>query len=156
MNKLDTIICHAEQHCKANGTRLTATRKQVLSGLIKSNKALSAYELIDFCKRMSGQTIPAMTVYRVLEFLEDEHLAHKLYLTKKYVACTQITTRHTHDASQFLICGDCNKVNEININKHTVTELQKSVEDAGFQLVRPQLELNCICNDCAKVAVKGE
>ncbi len=152
MDTLDTIICNAEQVCKANGTRLTAKRKQVLSGLIQSDKALSAYELIDFCKKAYGKTIPAMTVYRILEFLEDEHLAHKLYLTKKYVVCTQFSAGHTHEAPQFLICRDCNRVKEININKPTVSELQKSVKKAGFQLVKPQLELNCICNDCAKAS----
>ena len=45
MNNVDRIIGHAEQHCKAHGARLTAKRKQVLTGLIQSDKALSAYEL---------------------------------------------------------------------------------------------------------------
>ena len=50
MSKVQKIIDHAEQHCKAHGARLTDKRKQVLSGLLQSKKALSAYELIDYCK----------------------------------------------------------------------------------------------------------
>ena len=87
MNRVDRIVEHAEQHCKSHGGRLTVKRKQVLAGLIQSEKALSAYELIDVCKQQSGESMPAMSVYRILEFLEDEHLVHKLSLANKYVAC---------------------------------------------------------------------
>lgn len=45
MNKLDAIINQAERQCKVHGTRWTDKRKQVLAGLLKSGKALSAYEL---------------------------------------------------------------------------------------------------------------
>lgn len=152
MNKVDAVINHAEQHCKTHGARLTDKRKQVLSGLIQSDKALSAYELIDFCKETFGATIPAMSAYRILDFLENEHLVHKLKLANKYVACAHITCDHAHGVPQFLICGDCDKVKEISINKTTITELEQNVEQAGFHLVSPQLEMNCICNDCAAKA----
>lgn len=152
INKVDTIINHAEQHCKTRGARLTVKRKQVLSGLIQSDKALSAYELIDYCNEAFGVTIPAMSAYRILDFLENEHLVHKLNLVNKYVACSDITCDHAHGVPQFLICGDCNKVKEISINKSTISELQQSVEHAGFQLFSLQLEMNCICNDCVAKA----
>lgn len=42
MNRIQTVIGYAEQHCKTHGARLTSKRKQVLSGLLQSNKALSA------------------------------------------------------------------------------------------------------------------
>ena len=96
MNRVQEIIDHAEQHCTAHGARLTNRRKQVLSGLLQSEKAMSAYELIDFCKARFGASIPVMTVYRILNFLQDEHLVHKLNLTSKYVACAHITCDHAH------------------------------------------------------------
>ncbi|RVU83548.1 transcriptional repressor [Leucothrix sargassi] len=145
---LDSVIAHAERHCKANGSRLTTKRKKILAGLVKSDKALSAYELIDALKEDSGEAIPAMSVYRILQFLEDEHLVHKLNLANKYVACAHISCDHAHSVPQFLICGKCNKVEEISIPKKTIDELQQNVEQAGFQLLTPQLEMNCVCNDC--------
>lgn len=148
MNKIDGMIEHAEQHCKANGTRLTVKRKQVLTGLIESNKALSAYELIDFCKEHYGENIPAMSVYRILEFLENEHLVHKLNLANKFVACAHISCDHAHGVPQFLICNNCSKVKEISINPSVIAELQLGVKEAGFELVSPQLEMNCVCDDC--------
>ena len=55
--------------------------------MLQSEKALSAYELIDFCKARFGEAIPVMTVYRILDFLQDEHLAHKLNLANKFRLC---------------------------------------------------------------------
>ena len=152
MNDVDRIIQHAEQHCKAHGARLTAKRKQVLTGLIQSNKALSAYELMDFCKEKYGESMPAMSVYRILEFLEEEHLVHKLNLASKYVVCAHISCDHVHDVPQFLICRQCSKVKEISITLSTVAELQASVEEAGYKLISPQLEMNCLCEDCIEQA----
>ncbi|OUR94992.1 transcriptional repressor [Gammaproteobacteria bacterium 42_54_T18] len=148
MNYIDSIIQHAEQHCQAHGTRLTVKRKKVLAGLIQSSKALSAYELIDFCKEQCGESIPAMSVYRILSFLEDENLVHKLNLANKYVACAHISCDHTHGVQQFLICRKCSKVKEISIKPTTMGELEETVKDAGFKLIRPQLEMNCLCKDC--------
>ena len=137
-NKVDSILDQAERHCKANGSRLTHKRKQILSGLIRSEKALSAYELIEIYKQELDEAIPAMSVYRILQFLEDEHLVHKLNLANKYVACAHISCDHAHSVPQFLICGACNKVEEITIPKPTIIALQKNVEQAGFQLTSPQ------------------
>ena len=148
MNHTDSIIQHAERHCKAHGTRLTVKRKQVLAGLIQSNKALSAYELIDFCKQHYGESIPAMSVYRILAFLEHEHLVHKLNLANKYVACAHISCDHAHGVPQFLICAECSKVKEISITPTTISDLQATVQEAGFTLISPQLEMHCLCDDC--------
>lgn len=152
MGQVENIIEHAEQHCKAHGARLTNKRKQVLSGLLKSQKALSAYELADYCKTEFGKAIPAMSIYRILDFLQEEHLVHKLSLANKYVACSHITCDHDHGVPQFLICGQCQKVEEIAINKSTMNELQLNVTQAGFHLVSQQLELDCLCNDCVSQA----
>ncbi|ABC29719.1 Fe2+/Zn2+ uptake regulation protein [Hahella chejuensis KCTC 2396] len=148
MQQIQTILDHAERHCREHGVRFTNKRKQVLSGLLASQKALSAYELVDYCKTEYGESMPAMSVYRILDFLQEEGLAHKLNLANKYVACSHITCDHVHEAPQFLICSRCQKVKEISINKSTASELKASVELAGFHMISPQLEINCICDHC--------
>ena len=152
MSSVQSIIEYAEQHCKEHGSRLTNKRKQVLSGLLQSEKALSAYELVDYCKNKFGVNIPAMSVYRILSFLQDEHLVHKLNLANKYIACSHITCNHTHEVPQFLICNQCQRVKEISISKSTINGLQQSVEEAGFRLLSPQLEMNCLCENCTSNA----
>ncbi len=148
MNKVEKIIEHAERHCQAHGVRLTPKRKQVLSGLLLSEKALSAYELVDYCKTVFDARIPAMSVYRILDFLQAEHLVHKLNLAHKYVACAHICCEHQHDVPQFLICAQCYRVKEIKVSPTTIVELQHDAEQAGFHLPNPQLEINCLCENC--------
>ena len=148
MNNIQTIIDHAEKSCKQHGEKLTNKRKNVLSGLLKSRRAMSAYELVDYCKSELGETLPAMSVYRILDFLQQEQLIHKLNLVNKFVACSHISCDHAHEVSQFLICSTCQKVKEISINKHVLEELQKNVTDAGYHLQSPQFEMNCLCDEC--------
>ena len=152
MTNVQTIIDHAEQSCKANGSKLTAKRKQVLSGLLQSDRAMSAYELVDYCKETYGASPPPMSVYRILDFLQQERLVHKLNLANKYIACAHITCGHDHGVPQFLICGDCQRVEEITVGKPTINTLKRKVEEAGFQLASPQLEINCLCNQCSDKA----
>ena len=149
MSKLQTTIDRAEQHCKANGARLTSKRRLILTGLLQSGRALSAYELVDYCKTEYQETISAMSVYRILEFLEQQRLAHKLNLASKYVACSHIADRHDHVASQFLICELCQRVKEVDISSALVQSLENHVREAGFELQNPQLEINCVCDGCA-------
>ncbi len=151
-SKVQAAIKNAENSCKARGANLTNKRKQVLYALLQSDKARSAYELVDDCKDNFGETLPPMSVYRILDFLQDEHLVHKLKLANKYIACSHITCDHDHGVVQFLICNSCQIVKEITINKSTRNTLQRDVENAGFQLASPQLEINCLCHSCKNKA----
>lgn len=152
MNKTHQIIEQAELQCKANGTRLTTKRKQVLSGLVTLEKALSAYELADYCKEHFDNAMPAMSIYRILDFLKEEQLVHELKLANKYVACSHITCSHKHEVSQFLICGECQRVKEISVSQTTILDIEQSVINAGYQLLSPQIEMNCLCDQCSNKA----
>nr|WP_285892508.1 transcriptional repressor [Vibrio intestinalis] len=134
---------------EARGKRLTPQRKLVLRALVQANKALSAYELSDYCDKHFAERIQAMSVYRILDFLEEEHLAHKLNVSNKYVVCSHILDGHEHGIPQFLICSKCNKISERIIDPTTITDLQLHAQQAGFNVVSPQFEINCVCNQCA-------
>ena len=150
MATINEIIKCAEQKCKDNDARLTAKRKQVLTGILNSEKAISAYDLADYCNQHFEDKFPIMTIYRILDFLEGESFVHKLHTSNKYVACSHIASDHEHSVPQFLICNECQKVKEIHIDKNIITELNRNVEQAGFTMVTPQLEVNCLCDDCKK------
>lgn len=143
---------HANEKCKQLGTKLTPKRKQVLMGLVKSEKAISAYELADFCAKEFKESMPTMSVYRILDFLQEVQLVHKLSSANKFVACSHITCKHAHEVPQFLICNECQRVKEISINKSTIDDLQTNVEKAGFKLLSPQLEMSCLCDQCVDAA----
>ena len=93
-----------------------------------------------------------MSVYRILGFLQSQRLVHKLDLASKYVACAHIACDHEHGLSQFLVCGLCHRVKEVNVSRSTIKALEDSVAEAGFHLASHQLEINCVCQDCLESA----
>ena len=150
MSNATELIAQAERQCQDRRVKLTTKRKLVLKALLSSDKALSAYELVNLCKVEFDQIIPAMSVYRILDFLVGQNLAHKLDLANKYVACGHIDCHVEHELSQFLICSVCQKVSEVTLNERTREGLIDQVQDAGFTLIDPQLEISCVCHDCGE------
>lgn len=148
MNATNEIVKIAERQCKAHGIRVTKKRVHVFSVLLLAKKAISAYELVDSYKHEFNETVPVITVYRVLKFLQQEKLVHKLEMANKYVACAHIDCNDKHPVSQFLICKQCQKVKELSIDELKFEELKQTIEQAGFYLDNPQLETNCICEVC--------
>lgn len=138
----------AERECKAHGVPITSKRLHVFSILLSSKKALSAYEIADSYKQVFKEPVPVITVYRVLEFLQGKNLAHKLETANKFVACAHTGCDHEHSASQFLICSKCLKVKELSIGESEFEKLKQTIDQAGFHLADPQLEMNCICKTC--------
>jgi Fur family zinc uptake transcriptional regulator len=152
MSKITQVLNHAEKSCRTSGTKFTEKRKRVLTGLLKSQKAQSAYDLIEYMRKEFDESLQPTTVYRILDFLASENLVHKLHLANKYVACSHISCNHAHEVPQFLICDKCDNVKEIEIKKTLINTLKQNVEAAGYVLQSPQLELHCLCQDCAQQA----
>ncbi len=150
MNKIKQYLQIAEQQCLEKGSRLTPKRKQILSTLLTAKKAISAYELIDLYEEKIGQSIPAMSVYRILAYLEDMHLVHKIKIANKYVARTNISGTGEHLISQFLFCQACQSVEEKPFSPSIYKELFNNIKQSGYQLCSEQIELSCLCNDCSK------
>jgi len=147
-SQLNKNIEFSEKYCQEKGERLTKKRKLVLRTLLTSKKAISAYELVDDCKKHYNEIISAMTVYRALEFLQAQGLAHRLELANKYVACSHIVCQHQNKPSQFLICNQCSRVQEIDVDLSMLKGLREVTNKTGFHLSDSPLELNGVCNKC--------
>ena len=148
MVNYQSVMTAAEQKCLQQGIRFTKRRKQVLSVLIKANVALSAYEIAERCNADSDSNMPAMSVYRILDFLQNQNLIHRLEIANKYVSCSHVTCSHEHGQSQFLICGGCRHVEEIYLSPDAVDALQTAASSAGFRAISPQLEIKGWCAEC--------
>ena len=142
---------NAEAMCRKAGVKLTVKRKRALSLLLDAPNPISAYELIDAYKSQYQESLTAMSAYRMLNFLVDEMLAHKLQSVNKYTACEHINCSHAHELPQFLICDNCQSVSEAGIKKDTLKKLKSDVVETGFTLNNQQLELHGICNNCQSV-----
>jgi Fur family zinc uptake transcriptional regulator len=143
MDKVNKIVELAKKECEAHGAVVTTKRVNVLSILLLSKKAVSAYELVDLYEQMFCKPIPV-----ILDFLQSKNLAHKLETANKFVVCTHVDCSHEHPVSQFLICKKCLKVKELSMSKPNFVQLKHTIEQAGFHLKSPQLEMNCICKAC--------
>ena len=148
MNQLTQNIELAERSCQESGKRLTKNRKTILIALLQIDKAVSAYDLVEYCKQEFNENIPVMSIYRILDFLKQQGLVHRLDLANKYVACSHISSPHKHKYSQFLICDQCQHVEEVDIDQSTLQSLQLGIKNLGFHVTEPQLELNGVCDKC--------
>ncbi|MCL1067554.1 transcriptional repressor [Shewanella olleyana] len=144
------IFTKAEQICRNNGVKFTAKRKNVLGVLLDADKPLSAYDIVEKYRNTHDESLPPMSVYRMLDALSTMSLVHKLSSENKYLACSHITCDHVHEVPQFLICKNCGKVAEKGIQTSVIDALKNSIEQADFQLINSQIELQCLCKDCAK------
>ncbi|WP_018275500.1 Fur family transcriptional regulator [Teredinibacter turnerae] len=146
---VNRILTRADQLCSGAGVRLTEKRKRILELLVESGAPLSAYEVAEAYNRSTETSMPAMSVYRILDFLASEQLVHKLASHNKYIACAHIACDHPHQIPQFLICRNCKAVKEIGIEKSLVDNLSRQVSKAGYTLLDSPLELDCLCANCS-------
>lgn len=145
---IEQALEKAHSECFRNGLRLTDKRCNVLKILLQAGEPLSAYDVSDHYRDDIGESLSAMSAYRMLDFLLQAGLAHKLETTNQYVACSHITCEHEHQVPQFLICDRCHTVKEVGLRKKLLNELKASIENTGFMLSSQQLELHGICEQC--------
>src|ERR1039458_9984114 len=81
-------IAHAEAICAARKQRLTPVRRRVLEALLASHAPLGAYELIDRLALCGARPAP-ITIYRALDFLREQGLAHRIESRNAFIACVQ-------------------------------------------------------------------
>ncbi len=151
-NNIQQTLDKAERECFNAGLRLTTKRRQVLKILLQTQEPLSAYEIAEQFKTTTGNSLSAMSAYRMLDFLLEAGLVHKLDTTNQYLACAHIICEHPHQIPQFLICDNCHRVEEVGVDKPLLDELKASIARTGFELLNQQLELHGICADCKKPA----
>ncbi len=145
---INQIIKKSQEVCESAGIKLTEKRKNVLVVLLSSTTPLSAYEIADKYRECFHESLPVMSVYRMLDLLIQGELVHKLGSTGQYISCTHITCNHQHEIPQFLICDRCHAVKEIGIKKQLMVELAHSIQKTGFTLSNQQLELHGLCEHC--------
>jgi len=151
MTAVDTkqILDRAQSMCQEQGARLTEKRRKVLQVVVQSPEPLSAYQIADQYRDLHGRNLSVMSVYRMLKFLKDNDLVHRLETTNQYISCSHITCDHAHEVPQFLICERCHDVEEVGIRREILDELSSNIRDTGFRLARQQFEFRGVCQRCA-------
>src|SRR5215467_6242576 len=134
----------AEAQCLEQGLRLTPIRRQVLSVLLGSHQPLGAYDIMERLAPKGPRPAP-ITVYRALEFLLDNGLAHRIESRNAFVACV-----HNHASAEpvvFLICERCGMVGEA-ASAEVASTLRSAARAAGFTPKSPVIEIAGVCAHC--------
>ena len=137
-----------EETCLSKGLQLTPLRRRVLSILSESGEPLGAYAIIERLSKLEGKQIAPPTVYRTLEFFEDNGFLHKIESRNVFVACAH--PGHVH-AGVLLLCDACGRSQERE-DEDLAVALGRAAERAGFALVPQMLELHGLCQSCAEAA----
>ncbi|MDR2637216.1 MAG: transcriptional repressor [Zoogloeaceae bacterium] len=137
---LREIIARAQtQHAT-----LTPIRQEVLEQLFLYPRGLKAYDLLEKIKTRRENATPP-TIYRALDFLMKQGFAHKVGRNNLFVACRHASHRWP---SLFLVCPHCRAVAELQ-NDPLMQTLIATLDEAGFCLDSPEVEISAICPACA-------
>jgi len=91
----------------------------------------------------SGQVAPA-TVYRALDFLQEQGLVHRLASLNAFIGCAFPGAPHT---GQFLICTACQELAELD-DREVSEALSKSATASGFAISHTTVEVMGLCPHC--------
>lgn len=148
-------LASAERACARRGAQLTELRRQVLRLILESDAPIGAYALLDRLKADRPGAAPP-TIYRALDFLQDQGLVHKVERLNAYVGCTDTGHDHAHAGDhahphQFLICRSCGAT--VELTDHAVAHaVAAAAARAGFTAAKATVEIEGTCARCAAAA----
>lgn len=137
------FIEQASQLCLKRKQRFTALREQVLSLVCQSQQPLGAYALLDLM-RDSGRSAAPPTVYRALDFLQEQGFVHRLASNNTYLACAH--PQHQHEAV-FLVCKRCGFTQELH-TEGIYHALESKARLANFKVEHASVEVTGLCAQC--------
>ncbi|EKE83650.1 zinc uptake transcriptional repressor Zur [Idiomarina xiamenensis] len=137
------LMQKAERLCEQRGARLTPARREVFSILAEQEGAIGAYDLLDKLKVAVPNAKPP-TIYRALDFLQEQGFVHKITSSNSYVLCSHFDHQHP---VQMLICESCGNVQEIQ-SEGVYEALRRQAEDQGFVVKSQVIEAHGLCQQC--------
>jgi Fur family zinc uptake transcriptional regulator len=141
--KVAKSLSQAEELCRAQQVRLTPIRRRVLEALHTAPKPLGAYDLAAIIAPQ-GRRIAPITVYRALDFLIEQGLAHRIASLNAYVAHGGQPGSAPH---AFLICEGCGEVSDIP-SPEIVQALSGVLKQHSFSSHTKALEIIGRCAHC--------
>lgn len=140
---LDTAIAKAEKACLERGLRLTPLRRRVLELVWGSHEPVKAYDILDELKDEQKSAAPP-TVYRALEFLQQQGFVHRIESLNAYVGCGE--PGHASNV-QFLICHRCGEVAELE-DPDIIGMIKTRAGALGFVSDSQTIEVKGCCAKC--------
>ncbi len=131
--------------CKERGLRFTPIRELVLKTIWQSHKPLGAYELLPTLAASGFNSAPP-TVYRALEFLQEQGFVHRVALLNSYIGCPHPEKSHQ---GSFLICRECDNTVEIE-TQEIEQAINSQAHKYNFSPEKQSIEVLGLCPNCQK------
>lgn len=145
---VERALTSARALCKERGVKLTRIRERVLTLVWDSHQPLGAYAILEKLNEL-GEGHPAPpTVYRALDFLQEQGLVHRLASLNAYIGCCE--PGHNHQG-HFLICRQCHTTVEAS-SPDISDAIQSSAASRDFSAESECVEIVGICPNCREHA----
>jgi Fur family transcriptional regulator, ferric uptake regulator len=129
---------------RAEGLRITASRRKILEVLFQAGKPLSLQEIQDLTLvRRKGPDYA--TVFRMMTLLESLHLVHKVNLQR---SCSYYELNDPKKHYDHIVCTRCGKVVVIDIPCPLRATEEHIARHYGFSALTHSLEFFGTCPDC--------
>lgn len=132
----------AHQLIRATGARVTRQRVVVLEFLLQQGTSLSHHEIL---AHLADQALDPVTLYRVLEWLTEHALVHRVAGAGQVWRFSASGGQHAHEHAHFQ-CTQCDVVTCVA----DVAVPQKISLPAGFHAQEVDLLIKGICPNCVK------
>ena len=123
----------------------TEPRRRVYELMLEAGAPVKAYDLMEVFSATKPAKPP--TVYRALDFLEEQGLVHRIASLNAFVACE--VERPGHVAA-FLICDCCGAAREFEPGP--IRAASQAARDHQFTLRHVALEVRGVCERCGPTA----
>jgi Fur family ferric uptake transcriptional regulator len=132
----------AEEAIRGTGARMTRPRIMVLAVLLAAERALTHTEVES--RLPPSREVNRVTIYRVLEWLTEQGLAHKIAGDDRVWRFNAADHAHSGPHAHFQ-CSDCGQV----LCLEPVAAKPSSVKlPAGYRQQQVELTVKGLCADC--------
>jgi Fur family transcriptional regulator, zinc uptake regulator len=140
----ETLAEAARMALLRSGEQWTDMRSSIFDTLAGFEKPASAYDIADAVSKARGKRVAANSVYRILDLFVAKNLALRVESANAYLANAHPDC--VHDCI-FLVCDVCGQTTHID-DDHLADGVRKAATTAGFNPVRPVIEVRGTCADC--------
>ena len=132
-----------KNYCTSHSLRLTPPRLSAFKIVHSAKKPITAYEVLERMGKDIKNPKPP-TAYRALDFLTRHGFVHRIESLNAYVSCD---SDHKHKGSQFMICDNCGKVEEVHQCK-LPAPLKERISEEDFCMRYWNVEVHGKCKKC--------
>lgn len=130
----------AAARVRQTGDRVTSARVRVLAALLKRGEAVSHHELE---RLLAPEAIDRVTLYRVLDWLVERGLAHRISGADR--AWRFVAADRRHDTHAHFHCNRCGKVSCLEDVKSARVP---AAMPRGFRVESVEVTVKGVCASC--------